>query len=238
MSVNSSSGSMDSMDSVDSVDSSPALSQGLNVGDRFKNMTVPELQEHYRNRSGKNIVMCLNPDKDRNIGSVMRTACAHYFWKCVVIGRRKVDLRSSVGMHHYIPIEYVDASTGVHRTDLDIPLINKYLVDIAKTHIIIMCELDESNVSPYGMWKKLSQDGNKGKPYAFLLGNEQNGIPRGILNCPDFEKIIVQLKMNDFVRSFNMSNTFSMISNYLLDTDHCEIYREIREENRIKVSVL
>ena len=43
------------------------------------------------------------------------------------------------------------------------------------------------------------------------MGNEGNGIPVEILDCDKFNKIIVQIPMYGLVRSYNVSNSFSMV---------------------------
>jgi tRNA G18 (ribose-2'-O)-methylase SpoU len=180
----------------------------INIRNHFNEFTTDELKELYKKSIQNEIVMILNPDMDRNIGSIIRTASASYFSKCVIIGRRKTNFISAVGMNHYMPIEYVNASIGTHNDKLDIPKIIEYLSELSKTHTIILCEIAPNSITLKNMNSNIKQ---KGKPPAFLLGNEQNGIPDEIINSDKFDKIIVEIPIIGFTRSYNVSNSFSMI---------------------------
>lgn len=179
-----------------------------NVRDTFKNHTVQELQQIYKDRAGDEIVMFLNPDMDKNIGTILRTASASFFSKFVIIGRKKTDFITAVGMNHYMPIEYVRASTGTYNELLDIPKIESYLTELAKTHTIVLCEIAPDSV-PLNQMNSILKE--KGKPPAFLLGNEKDGIPSELIQSDKFDKIIVEIPSPGFVRSYNVSNSFSMI---------------------------
>lgn len=179
-----------------------------NVRDCFKSMTVDELQKLYKEKSGNEIVLFLNPDKDRNIGTIIRTASASFFSKFVIIGRKKTDFATAVGMNHYMPIEYVSASIGTYNELLNIPKIESYLTELSKTHTIILCEISPNSI-PLQKMNSILKD--RMKPPAFLLGNEKDGIPIELINSSKFEKLIVEIPFSGFVRSFNVSNSFAMI---------------------------
>ncbi len=182
--------------------------ENLNIKDELKSLKVENLRELYKNSAGDEIVMFLNPDMDKNIGSIIRTASASFFSKCVIIGRRKTNFISAVGMNHYMPIEYVSASCGQYNESLDIDKIIGYLYEVSKTHTIIFCEMSESSIP---LTKMNSYISDRKKPPAFLLGNEKNGIPKILLDSDKFEKIIVEIPNPGFVRSYNVSNSFAMI---------------------------
>ncbi len=179
-----------------------------NVRDVFKNHSVHELQTLYKEKAGNEIVMFLNPDMDKNIGTILRTASASFFSKFVIIGRKKTDFITAVGMNHYMPIEYVRASTGTYNEFLDIPVIESYLTELSKTHTIVLCEIAPESIPLKNMNSILKE---KGKPPAFLLGNEKDGIPIELINSKKFDKIIIEIPIVGFVRSYNVSNTFAMI---------------------------
>ena len=180
----------------------------LNVRDCFKSMSVSELQQFYKKNSGNEIVLFLNPDMDRNIGTILRTASASFFSKLVILGRKKTNLVTAVGMNHYMPIEYVPASVGTHNEFLDIPKIESYLEELSKTHTIVLCEISPDSI-PLRKMNSILQD--RMKPPAFLLGNEKDGIPTELINSSKFDKLIVEIPSPGFVRSFNVSNSFAMI---------------------------
>lgn len=178
-----------------------------NVRDCFKSMTVSELQQFYKKNSGNEIVLFLNPDMDKNIGTILRTASASFFSKLVILGRKKTNLITAVGMNHYMPIEYVPASVGTHNEFLDIPKIESYLEELSKTHTIVLCEISPDSIP----LRKMNSILKGIKPPAFLLGNEKDGIPTELINSSKFEKLIVEIPSPGFVRSFNVSNSFAMI---------------------------
>ena len=180
----------------------------LNIRDCFKSMSLSELQLFYKEKAGDEIVLFLNPDMDKNIGTILRTASASFFSKLVVLGRKKTNLVTAVGMNHYMPIEYVPASMGTHNEFLDILKIESYLAELSKTHTVVLCEISPNSVPLRKMNTALSE---RMKPPAFLLGNEKNGIPAELINSDRFEKLIVEIPSSGFVRSFNVSNTFAMI---------------------------
>lgn len=180
----------------------------INVCDKYKGKTFEELKQIYISKSGEEIVMFLNPDMDKNIGCVMRTASAYFFKKIVILGRKKTNFISSVGVNHYMPIEYINASSGIYNENLDIEKIEQYLIDLSKTHIIIFCEISDKSIKLQNMNKQIKLSG---KPPAFLLGNEQKGIPIELINSEKFKKIIVEIPMYGFIHSYNVSNSFAMI---------------------------
>ena len=145
---------------------------------------------------------------DKNIGTILRTASASFFSKLVVLGRKKTNLITAVGMNHYMPIEYVPASVGIHNEFLDIPKIESYLEELSKTHTIVLCEISPDSI-PLRKMNSILQD--RMKPPAFLLGNEKDGIPTELINSSKFDKLIVEIPSPGFVRSFNVSNSFAMI---------------------------
>jgi tRNA G18 (ribose-2'-O)-methylase SpoU len=179
-----------------------------NVRDEFKNHSIPELKQIYLDRSTPEIVLFLNPDMDKNIGTILRTSSASFFSKFVIIGRRKTNIITAVGMNHYMPIEYVPACKGNHNEFLDIEKIETYLEDLSKTHTIVLCEISPSSISLNKMNSTLAA---RGKPPAFLLGNEKDGIPLELIESDRFEKITVEIPSPGYVRSYNVSNSFAMI---------------------------
>lgn len=180
----------------------------MNIKDCFKNHTIDELKKIYRDNAKEPIIICLNPDMDRNIGAMLRTASGYFFQKMVIIGRRKTDFKSSVGMNHYMPIEYVKATKGIYNEEYDFTEIINYLIDLSKTHCIVIVELDDNSIK---LTKMNDAINSTGKPPAFLMGNEKDGVPLEILNCDKFDKIIVEIPSIGLGRSYNVSNSFSMV---------------------------
>lgn len=179
-----------------------------NVRDNFKNHSIDELKQIYLDRSTPEMVLFLNPDMDKNIGTILRTASASFFSKFVIIGRRKTNFITAVGMNHYMPIEYVPACKGFYNEILDIDKIETYLADLSKTHTIVLCEISSQSIPLNKMNSVLK---TKEKPPAFLLGNEKDGIPLELIESDRFEKIIIEIPSPGYVRSYNVSNSFAMI---------------------------
>lgn len=179
-----------------------------NVRDEFKNHSIDELKQIYLERSTPEMVLFLNPDMDKNIGTILRTASASFFSKFVIIGRKKTNFITAVGMNHYMPIEYVPACKGNHNDILDIEKIETYLADLSKTHTIVLCEISSQSIPLNKMNSLLTA---KGKPPAFLLGNEKDGIPSALIKSDRFEKITIEIPSPGYVRSYNVSNSFAMI---------------------------
>lgn len=179
----------------------------LNVRDELQNLSVAEICEHYKNNCNRDAVMCMNIQGEFNIGTIIRTASLFSMEKVILIGKRMYDKRTTVGMHNYITVERISATTGDQNERLDIPIIIQLLIDYSKIYQIILIE--QGGVDLKNIHTVLDND----KPKMFILGTENDGIPNEILQMKDqLSALIVSIRQTGVGRSFNVGVAFGMVA--------------------------
>ena len=182
----------------------------LNVTEEYQHLSAEEILINYRENANGDAVMCLNVTGDMNIGMIIRTATIFEMSKVYLVGKRQFDKRTAVGMSHYIDIEKISATNGIHNESLDINIINNLLTELEKKYQIVMVEQGGSPL------RLIHNSVVKTKPALFVLGNEGIGIPIELLNLrketKETKDIIISIPQKGIVRSFNVSNAFSIVA--------------------------
>lgn len=177
----------------------------LNVRDDLQALSPEELRKVYLDNCNKDAVMCLNLTGEINIGMVIRTASLFSMGKVIIVGKRKYDKRTTVGMHNYIPLEIVKATSGVHNDSFCVSEIVDLIENYKKNYNIVFVE--HGGILLKDIHKVL--DDKIDKPTMFIMGSENNGIPEEILNIKDTCRVSITQK--GIGRSFNVATAFSMV---------------------------
>lgn len=148
----------------------------FNVAEKFKHMTVEEIRAYQASISKPWQVMCLNITGDLNQGVIARSASA-FGAECMwLIGRRKLDLRSTVGVENYLPIHKLDGF--ISDLVLDVDLIKEILIGNKLTPIFV--EQGGESLGHFNWPDRVRNIYTKGKPI-FVFGNEGFGIQENVL---------------------------------------------------------
>lgn len=181
-----------------------------NVRDELRNMEPEEIKEICSKKSLGHVLMCLNPDQDLNIGSMIRTSHLLGFSKVIIVGNRHYNRKSAVGSYGYIDIERYkcDLIEGCFHT-----IDNEKAIDLIKSfeedYQIVFVEQDENSVDLRKVEKTWE------KPLLIVMGSKSSGIPKQILRS--FEKsIIVEIPQRGATRSFNVGVAFGIVASYLM----------------------
>lgn len=83
----------------------PEKAVSFNVVDELQGAPLEDIKRVARETSLPFAVAIANITGDLNTGMLIRTACVFGASQIYIFGRRKYDRRSTVGAHHYVPIE-------------------------------------------------------------------------------------------------------------------------------------
>lgn len=79
-----------------------------NVQERFLNMEVAQVREALAHGRSDLVNICMNLTSDFNKGSVIRASNAFLCRETIIVGRRKMDRRGTVGSHHFELVKHAD----------------------------------------------------------------------------------------------------------------------------------
>lgn len=188
------------------------LDKRRNVSSELQHLTM---DEQVNNGTLKNVrpdkVCCLNLKGNINVGQIIRTASIFNMAEVLIIGRRTYDKRTTVGMHHYIPITKISATIGDHNDQLDLVKIRELFIELSATHTMIMVEHGgESLVNLHNILGNLKCSSQRTLPLLFIMGSEDHGIPSELMDLPNVLRI--SIPQFGVCRSFNVSNAFAMVA--------------------------
>lgn len=170
-----------------------------NVHDRLKDLSVEEIKA-VADADRLNFSVCLlNLEHDLNIGNCIRTAHIMGASRVFIFGRRRYDLRSTVGANHYTNIVKIEVDDITDQKEIMTKFFkmtcdyNLFPVLIDKTD----SSIDISEYPYYYHKEKNSVDQD-----CLVFGNEQAGIPDCILDYYDEHYHIPQLGV---MRSLNVA---------------------------------
>lgn len=169
----------------------------MNVHDHLKTLPVDEIKAGYVKNALNAAVGMSHLSGDFNLGNVIRSANFFGFGEVFYIGGKKgFDRRSTVGTHHYIPLNFF-------RTEED-------FLESIKDKYSLVCV--ENNIPKYS-WKTISifdKDAFQEliHPPLFLFGEEQLGIPESLLNEAGY---ILTIPAFGSVRSMNVGSCASVV---------------------------
>jgi len=150
----------------------------MNVHDHLKTLPVTDIKDNYVKNACAASVGMTHVSGDFNLGNVIRSANFFGFKEAFYVGGTKgYDRRSTVGTHHYIPVNFF-------RTEEEFmaEVWNKYSVFCIENNV------PEYATKTFSMMDKFSEinwsDYERGlaRPPLFLFGEEQLGISKYILD--------------------------------------------------------
>lgn len=176
-----------------------------NVIDEFQQLPADLIaQKRSEKCSNFNYSLCLlNLSGDANIGACIRTAEIFGVNTVYIFGRRKYDLRSSVGANHYVNV--------IREETIDIiddqPVINiqKTLDAFRKYNLNpILVEQCGSDIRQFD-FKKIQNP-------CFIMGMESTGIPEEIISI--YSNSIITINQVGIMRSLNVTTACGIVLFY------------------------
>lgn len=188
------------------------MSVRLNVRDEMQKMDPDDIKSEYIKTSTDVEVAGINLSGDLNIGMMIRTASLFGVGGFNIIGRKRYDRRTTVGTHNYIPMRFYTATTGHQNEFLDEEKIIEALKDLGKIRTLVF--LEQGGTPLFGFKSTLPTE----KPPLFIVGNEGDGIPQGVMDAfPDAFKI--EIPQRGVGRSHNVSIALAlMLGEYFRDS--------------------
>ena len=180
----------------------------MNVHDHLKSLPVSDIKDNYAKNACTAAVGMTHVSGDFNLGNVIRSANFFGFKEAFYVGGSKsFDRRSTVGTHHYIPVNFC-------RTEED------FLKSIDGRYSLVCVE---NNIPQY-TWKTVSIFDKDAfnellHPPLFLFGEEQLGIPDCLLNAAG---CILTIPAFGTVRSMNVGSCAAVVM---------AMYRQSIQEN-------
>jgi len=199
----------------------------LNIAERFRGLTNPEICKAITPTQLPYAIMAVNITMCLNISNMIRTANLCGASKFILFGRRKYDARGCVGAQNYTVIEKVAAIPDtsiinfeeITTAETDDMLDTQVFIDYIRTnnYLPVFMEQDKySRPANNGNLKDIIQRGRVlGRTPLFIFGSESFGIPRNLLDTRTRGEIdlsyTLELKQRGCIRSFNVANCCSII---------------------------
>lgn len=168
--------------------------QHKNVHDFLKTLSVDEIKDYCQCETIPHALAMIQIDGDFNLGTVVRNANFFGFEKVYYIGGGKqYDRRSTVGTHHYTPMEY-------YKT------VEEFFAVIKGIYSPIAVE-NNINYTCHSYYKFKYPDKT-----VLLFGEEQNGLSDDVLTrCGN----VVTIPSNGSVRSLNVGTASGILAAHL-----------------------
>lgn len=178
----------------------------LNIRDSLKDKTVGELKELAQNDRLPFAFASLSVTGDLNVGAMLRTAHLLGAKEGYVIGRRKMDNRSCVGVQNYFKIHRLEGRNE------DMMSINPERVrEIYTERNLMPVVLEDGGTPLHEMnWQEVF-DNPPGTP-TITMGNEGQGIDIDTMNAlKDISGFThVSIPMRGVMRSFNVGHALAI----------------------------
>lgn len=160
-----------------------------NVADFYKYWETDAIIADLDTKRHNFSVLCANIQGDFNIGTVIRNANAFLAREVIIYGRRKYDIRGTVGTHHYTHFKHVKEIDNLNelRTP-DVYIVGVDNIDGAEAVDDIQLPMD--------------------KHIIFAFGEENSGLTPEMLAICD---ALVYIKQFGSVRSLNVGSAAGII---------------------------
>lgn len=178
----------------------------FNVRPDLKGKTLEELKDISKKDRSNFEVMLLNITGDLNFGMIIRTSHLLGAKKVIVLGRRRLDKRATVGAENYQKVERHD---GLNE-DLTINKEEFFkLIEKKKTYFPVFVEIGGENLKEVKWKNKIPK---KSTPI-FIFGNENRGISDEIMNEAKKRNmgIVISIPQKGVLKSLNVATAASMI---------------------------
>lgn len=178
----------------------------FNVRPDIKDKPLEEIQKIAKSDRLNYEVMLLNITGDINSGMIVRLSHLLGAKNVVIVGRRKIDERTTVGAEHYQKVEKFDALNP----DLTINKDKFFeILDKNKTYFPVFIEIGGKNLKNID-WKK--EIPNNSTPI-FIFGNENRGISEEILEEAKKRNfgMTVSIPQKGVMKSLNVATAASIV---------------------------
>lgn len=185
-------------------DMSKSLSH-LNVHDHLKGLPVPVIRTICDNDRVPWSTCILNVTGELNTGTIIRNALLTGSKEVIILGRRKIDKRGTVGSENYINVDRIDA---LERDGVTINLDKFWEVMNDKGLLPVFVEQGGTMLPKvdWKEWKDIAD--NQNKNICLVFGNENRGIPQELLtNYP----YIVSIPQRGAIRSYNVGCSSAIV---------------------------
>lgn len=171
----------------------------MNVHDYLKDLTVPEIKEHYYSKSIPAASAMTHVTGDFNLSTLIRNSNFFGYDKVFYVGGSKnYDRRGTVGTHNYINVNFIKTEEEF----INLAVNNNYTIISIENNI----NYPSSNL--YQFFNNI--DLSTFKPL-FIFGEEKMGISDFILSNSHH---ILQIHGNGTVRSLNVGTTSGIVLSY------------------------
>ena len=181
----------------------------LNVNNELQSASYDEVKNIQDENADDNIVVALNSQGGINVGTMMRTSCIFGVGRFILLGKMKYMKKATVGADKYIKVSKYptwDSYNDFFNTEEIIHIIT----DLKRTHTVLMIEQGGEELSGVFDAYKMNKNANteRQKPIAFVVGNENTGIPQSVIDIADK---IVSIPQVGVIRSHNVAMALSMV---------------------------
>lgn len=185
-------------------------SSPYNVHDKFKQLSLPELQRVSSEDRLPWHTVCLNMTGDLNVGTIIRTSHCLGATSVIIYGRQRIDNRSLVGSANYIKVE------KIHGIDADLNFEPSTLLNffISRNLVPIFVECHGQAVNSINWSLRIAEMSRRSCQPCLVMGNETGGIPQNILdlNAVIPNSFAVSIPQRGVIRSFNVATAHAMIA--------------------------
>jgi tRNA G18 (ribose-2'-O)-methylase SpoU len=168
----------------------------FNVHDHYKDLSVEDLKLISNATRLPYAVCLLNLEYDLNIGNCIRSAHIFGAERVFIFGRRRYDLRSTVGAHHYIDIVKYDFN---ELTDDEV--ICTQFANMVSEYNLEPLIIDKTNDS-MDIAQSYIYNGYDYKTPCLVFGNENAGIP----TCLTDKYPCFHIPQRGVIRSLNVAS--------------------------------
>jgi tRNA G18 (ribose-2'-O)-methylase SpoU len=185
----------------------------FNVHDHLKTLSVEQLRELTQQNLRPFEVLCLNVMGDLNIGTIIRSSHLFGARRVHVFGRRRIDNRGLVGAQNYTKVEKTE---GLLDDGVTVDpqafwnLVERYRL------LPIFVEQGGTNLYEYNWHTAHSEANSIGRSICLVMGTENSGIPRSILDDVDMVNHAVSIPQQGVIRSHNVSMAFAITAGQMI----------------------
>lgn len=183
-----------------------------NVLPEYKDLSVEERKSICDNDRLPYAVAILNVTGELNTGTIIRNSLLMGAREVLVIGRRKIDKRGTVGAENYIKVERIEAMKDEVTIDCD--AVREIFDD--RNYWPVYVEQGGVEIPDFD-WEML-HNGCKilNRTPILVFGNENRGVPTELLDGQ--WSSIVSVKQRGVLRSYNVGVTSGMVMMDMLNS--------------------
>lgn len=178
------------------------FNNGYNVLDKYKSLSVEQIKNIADSDRLPYAVLCLNLEKDLNVGNVIRSGHIFGAERVFTIGWNKIDSRSMVGCQNYTNLEKIRVDAD------DIDAVNLKISELCSKYNYEPVFVEYNDTSKSILSRSFKSICNK-RPL-LIMGNEGQGIPTELMKIYE-NKNIFHINQRGVMRSLNVSSAASVV---------------------------